>query len=170
MIAHDARALYPCTAVLAVSGGYDAAALLDVCLLPDPPDSPRGPLSSILAGLQWTEAERADWLVTATCDVPLAPPDMVLRLIEAAQVKDTDLAIVRTSDGPHPLCGAWRPRLRSRVAIALRHGTHPAVQQLAAEVPAAEVQFSERERFFNVNTISDLEVVERYLVDQRAHP
>lgn len=170
LIAHVARALRPSTAALAISGGRDAAAFLDLPLLPDPLGGPRGPLSGILVGLQWAEEEGADWLVTATCDVPLIPMDMAERLIEAAQIKDAELAVARTSDGAHPLCGAWRPRLRSRLAIALGHGAHPAVQQFAAATSAVEVQFPERERFYNINTPSDLEAAGRYLEGQRAHP
>jgi molybdopterin-guanine dinucleotide biosynthesis protein A len=163
LIAHVARALRARTATLAVSGGCDAARFLDVPLLPDPPGCPRGPLSGVLAGLQWAGKEGADWLVTATCDVPLIPADMAALLVEAAQAKGADLAIAKTEDGPHPLCAAWKPRLHSRVATALKHGMHPAIRTLAAEMSAVEVQFPRREQFFNVNSPSDLTAVERYV-------
>jgi molybdopterin-guanine dinucleotide biosynthesis protein A len=169
LIAHVAGALDSCAGVLAIAGTREAAIFLDAIPLPDPPGCPKGPLSGVLAGLQWAQEAGADWLVTATCDVPLVPTDMGERLIEAAVAKGAEMAIARTSDGSHPLCGAWRPRLWSRLAKVLRHGTHPAVRRFAMEMSAIEIQFSERERFSNINTVADLKAAERYLENKRAH-
>jgi molybdopterin-guanine dinucleotide biosynthesis protein A len=154
---------------LAVSGGREAATLVDAPLLPDPPGTPQGPLAGIAAGLAWAEAEAADWLVTTTCDVPLIPADMAIHLIEAAQATGARLAIVRTSEGSHPLCAVWRPQLRSVLTKALATGNHPAVRQFAADMDAVEVAFPQREHFFNINTVADLDLAELYLRNHGAH-
>ena len=169
VIAHVARALDSCADVLAVAGGRDAATILGIRLLPDPPGCPGGPLAGVLAGLQWAEEAGADWLVTAPCDVPLVPAAMGERLIEAAMAKDATLAIAWTGGDSPPLCGAWRPRLRARLAEALRGGTHPAVRRFAMEMAALEVQFPEPERFSNLNTVAELKAAERYLENRHAH-
>lgn len=167
LVEHVAHALRSCATALAVSGGAGAAALLGVPLLCDPPGAPRGPLAGILAGLEWTEAEGTDWLVTTTCDVPLVPPDMADRLIAAAEEKGVPLAMAQTSDSPHPLCAAWRPQIRSLLAAALADGAHPSVRRFAADMRAVEVHFAQREQFFNINTPADLEIAESFLGQQR---
>lgn len=169
LVCHIARTLRATVDALAVSGGREAAVLIDAPLLPDPLGTPRGPLAGIAAGLAWAEAEEADWLVTTTCDVPLVPTDMVTRLVDAASAKGVPLAMVRTSDGPHPLCAVWRPQLRSALAEALAAGNHPAVRQFAADAGAVEVTFSQREQFLNINTATDLDLAELYLRNRDAH-
>lgn len=168
LVEHVARALRSCATTLAVSGGREAAALLAVPLLSDPPNAPHGPLAGILAGLEWAEAGGADWLITATCDVPLVPHDMGMRLMAAAQAKGASLALAQTSDGPHPLCAAWQPRLRPLLAAALAGGAHPSVRRFAADMCAVEVLFAQHEQFFNINTPADLETA-RFLGRQQAH-
>jgi molybdopterin-guanine dinucleotide biosynthesis protein A len=169
LVARIAQSLNASIAALAVSGGPQAAACVHARLLADPPGTPQGPLAGIVAGLAWAEAEGADWLVTATCDVPLIPADMTARLIAAAESRNARLAIARTSDGPHPLCAVWRPQLRSALAAALADGVHPPVRMFAADMSAVEVLFAPREHFFNINTLADLETAERYLGQGRAH-
>lgn len=169
LVEHVARALRSCATTLAVSGGAGAAALLGMPLLCDLPGTPSGPLAGILAGLAWAEAGGADWLITATCDVPLVPHDMGLRLMTTARAKGASLALAQTSDGPHPLCAAWRPRLRPLLAAALADGAHPSVRRFAADMGAAEFLFAQREQFFNINTPADLEIAQRFLDRQQAH-
>jgi molybdopterin-guanine dinucleotide biosynthesis protein A len=169
LIGHIAQSLRASVNALAVSGGREAAAFIGAPVLPDPPGAPRGPLAGIAAGLAWVEAESADWLATTTCDTPLIPGDMVGRLIEAAHARDAELAIVRTSDGLHPLCAVWRPRLRAVLSEILSTGIHPSVRQFATDRNAVEVTFPHREQFFNINTAADLDIAKQYLREPPAH-
>lgn len=169
LICRIARTLRLSVSALAVSGGRDAAAVVDAPLLADPQGAAQGPLAGIAAGLAWAEAEGADWLVTTTCDVPRIPADMATRLLDAARAQDAALAFVNSSDGPHPLCAVWRPRILPLLRAALADGAHPAVRRFAADMQGVAVPFAEAALFANINTPADLERAEQHLKEQGAH-
>jgi molybdopterin-guanine dinucleotide biosynthesis protein A len=151
---------------VAVSAPPDgpAAALaerLGVPVLADPPAAPRGPLSGVLAGLEWALERRADLLVTLPCDAPLLPADLESRLISAAQ--DAIAAVARSPAGLQPLCAAWGVGMTRALHSALAHGLHPAAHQILSDAGAAEVRFEDDADFLNVNTQADLAEAERRL-------
>jgi molybdopterin-guanine dinucleotide biosynthesis protein A len=151
---------------VAVSAPPDgpAAALaerLGVPVLADPPAAPRGPLSGVLAGLEWALERRADLLVTLPCDAPLLPADLESRLIGAA--RDAVAAVARSPAGLQPLCAAWGVGMTRALHSALAHGLHPAAHQILSDAGAAEVRFEDDADFLNVNTQADLAEAERRL-------
>jgi molybdopterin-guanine dinucleotide biosynthesis protein A len=163
LLAHVATTLRLSVSTLAVAGSKEIADSIGAHFLPDPPDTARGPLSGVLAGLRWAESQGAGWLVTVPCDAPLVPSDFPERLVAGALRVNADLAIVRTRDGLQPLCAAWRPVLKDRLAAALAGGLHPAVHEFAASVDAANISFPEVDRFLNINTTDDLRRAEEIL-------
>lgn len=163
LMAHVAATLRLSASALAVAGSKDVGDFIEAQFLPDPLDTARGPLSGVLAGLRWADSDGADWLVTVPCDAPLVPLDFPQRLIAGALKVYADLAVVRTRDGLQPLCAAWRPALKTRLAAALAGGLHPAVHEFATSVDAAEISFHEADRFLNINTTDDLRRAEDIL-------
>jgi molybdopterin-guanine dinucleotide biosynthesis protein A len=150
-------------AVSAPPGGPAAALAerLGVPVLADPPAAPRGPLSGVLAGLEWALDKRADLLVTLPCDAPLLPADLEDRLVAATQ--GAIAAVARSPAGLQPLCAAWGVGMTRALQSALAHGLHPAVHQILADAGAAEVRFDDDAAFLNVNTAADLAEAERRL-------
>lgn len=153
MIARVAAVLRSEAAALAVnaterSGAAAWAREQGLSVLPDAPGAAYGPLSGVLAGLEWAQAQGADVLVTAPCDTPWLPQDMVDRLV--AGLGDAPAAAATTADGSHPLCTAWRTSLLPRLRETLRSG-HPSVRDWLAEVGAAPVRFDDAPAFSNLN-------------------
>jgi molybdopterin-guanine dinucleotide biosynthesis protein A len=150
-------------AVSAPPGGAAAALAADLAapVLPDPYGAPRGPLSGVLAGLEWAVGERAEFLITLPCDAPLLPADLEARLLAAAQ--GAPAAVARTPDGLQPLCAVWRTALARPLRAALADGLHPAVHQVLADANAAPVDFADAGAFLNVNTPEDLAEAARRL-------
>src|SRR5438132_12113126 len=80
-----------------------------------------GPLAGILAGLDWTAANRPDCplVLSAATDAPFLPEDLVARLAESLKAGG-DLACAASDRRSHPVFGAWPVRLRQdlRQAVA----------------------------------------------------
>ncbi|HEY3695955.1 molybdenum cofactor guanylyltransferase [Phenylobacterium sp.] len=151
---------------VAVSAPAGAAAerlagSLGAPLLPDPYGAPRGPLSGVLAGLDWALGQREELLITLPCDAPLLPDDLEARLL--SEIGAAPAAVARTPDGLQPLCALWRTALARPLRAALADGLHPPVHQVLTDANAAQVAFTDREAFLNVNTPADLAEAARRL-------
>jgi molybdopterin-guanine dinucleotide biosynthesis protein A len=144
--------------------GSQAAALaanLGLLVLEDPRGAPRGPLSGVLAGLDWAQAAGVDQLLTLPCDTPLVPADLEPRLLQASAA--AAVAAARSPGGQHPLCSVWRTWMHRTLRGALADGLHPAVRQLVADAGVVWVDFPDDAAFLNINTPEDLAVAERGL-------
>jgi molybdenum cofactor guanylyltransferase len=161
MAMHVAEALRAAD-VLCVSGDAEAAAALGAGNLDDPDGLERGPLAGVLAGLEWAAGAGAEWVVTAPCDLPFLPVDIVHRLTVTA----AEAAYAETVEELHPLVAAWRVSLAGRLREALREG-HPPVRHLMAELGAEPVRFEDAAAFMNVNTPEDLARAEARLAPDR---
>jgi molybdenum cofactor guanylyltransferase len=153
MMAHVLERLRPACAVLAVNARPDAAAARLGAPLPvlcDRPGDPDGPLSGVLAGLDWCGAAGADVLVTAPCDTPFLPADLVHRLIENL-TDDALAAYARTSQGDQPLCAAWRIAAAPVLADTLTR-EHPPVRRMLERLRAVAADFEDAGAFANFNT------------------
>ena len=121
-----------------------------------------GPLAGVLAGLDWAASHGAQAIVTAAADTPFLPCDLVPRLLLAAEMADTNLALAATLDPDRgtlrqPTFGLWPVVLREDLRAALKGGLRKVVdwtdKHKAATAPFAPTPF---DPFFNVNQPEDL--------------
>lgn len=141
------------------SGAERHARRLGVPVLHDAPDLPSGPLTGLLAALEWARQEGCEFLATAPCDAPLLPRNMVPVL--ARHVGDAAAAYAVTADGEHPLCALWSIALAKTIGERLHDGAHPAVRCFLAELGAVRVRFPDPQQFANANTPQALAALER---------
>ncbi|MDF1855328.1 molybdenum cofactor guanylyltransferase MobA [Pseudooceanicola sp.] len=161
----------PQLAGLAISANGDAARFADYRLpvLADAGSDAggQGPLAGILAGLDWAAAQGAFTLVSVAVDTPFLPPDLVPRLLLAAEGMQMPLVVASGPDAGgtrlHPACGLWPVARREDLRAALRQG----VRRLggwAAEMGARQAFFADGEvAFFNINRPEDLARAEALL-------
>jgi molybdopterin-guanine dinucleotide biosynthesis protein A len=114
-----------------------------------------GPLSGVLAGLDWAAEKGASHIVTVAADTPFFPCDLVPQLQLAAETAGTDIALARTPDGRHPTFGLWPTALREDLRRALKDGLRKVVLWTDRH-GAATAHFPDDVAFFNVNTPDDL--------------
>ena len=124
-----------------------------------------GPLAGVLAGLDWTAANRPDveWVVSVASDCPFLPRDLVQRLHRARLAKDADLAVAMSARRRHPVIGLWRVAMRDDLRHALvAEGIHK-IDRWTARYRVATASWSVKpvDPFFNVNTTDDLAEAER---------
>lgn len=141
-----------------------AYASVELPLLFDEPDlEGRGPLVGLLAGLEWAQRRGAIALITAPCDAPFLPDDMVSKLLDAMQ-DEIDAVYAITAERDHPLCAAWRPSLRTSLR---QHVGDPSarrsVKAFLDMVRTERVLFPEEARFLNINTFEELDLADKSL-------
>ncbi len=120
-----------------------------------------GPLAGILAGLDWTAANRPDcaFVVSVATDAPFLPPDLAARLLEGMENEGAELACAASSGQPHPVIGLWPVRLRDELRGALAEEGVRKVDVWTARHRLATVDFpvTAIDPFFNANRPEDLD-------------
>ena len=159
LIAHVAQRLAPQVDCLAISANGDAGRFADLAcaVLPDAAGHlGEGPLAGVLAGLAWAEAQGADLLVTASCDTPFLPVDLVARLVAAGAP-----AMASSQGRQHPTAALWPVSLRGALEVHFAAGERRMRVALAG---AKEVAFDVLpDPFANINTPADLAEAEARL-------
>jgi len=120
-----------------------------------------GPLAGILAGLDWTAANRPDcaFVVSLATDAPFLPADLVARLVAGMKADGADLACAASGGQPHPVIGLWPVRLRDDLRHALSVEGIRKVDVWTARHRLATVDFplTPIDPFFNANRPEDLD-------------
>ncbi|RJG08147.1 molybdenum cofactor guanylyltransferase MobA [Noviherbaspirillum cavernae] len=115
-----------------------------------------GPLAGLQTGLAHCET---DYLVTAPCDSPFLPTDLVARLREALLAQDADVAVAVTGEGatrqPHPVFCLLKAALLPHLSAYLQDGGRK-VDAWYRSLKVAEVHFADEAEFRNINTLEEL--------------
>ncbi len=110
-----------------------------------------GPLAGLHAGLK---AAKHSLVVTAPCDSPFLPADLVFRL--RRQLQDNDLAVAKTGVQAHPVFALVRRRCRENLEAFLAQGGRK-IDAWYASLKVVEVSFDdEADAFRNINTLEEL--------------
>ncbi|WP_310491592.1 molybdenum cofactor guanylyltransferase MobA [Dechloromonas sp.] len=112
-----------------------------------------GPLAGLHAALA---AAQTPLVLTAPCDSPRLPLDLVYRLHCALQSANANLAIASAGGRLHPVFCLCRSSLLGQLEAYLEGGGRK-VAAWCADMGAVEVDFSDQsEAFGNFNTLADL--------------
>jgi molybdopterin-guanine dinucleotide biosynthesis protein A len=123
---------------------------------PDVTSGFAGPLAGLQAGLQ---AASHDLVVTAPCDSPFLPEDLVKRLSES--LGDNDLAVAKTGTQVHPVFALVRRALLEHLTAYLEAGGRK-IDAWYASLKVVEVDFDdEADGFSNINTRDELRALDR---------
>ncbi|SOZ13590.1 molybdopterin-guanine dinucleotide biosynthesis protein A [Cupriavidus taiwanensis] len=116
-----------------------------------------GPLAGMLAGL---EQCATPWMVTAPCDSPFLPTDLVARLAQAIEAEGAELAIPVTldQDGRRQTQPVFclMPVSALDSLVAYLSGGGRKIETWAASHRLAEVLFDDAAAFANINTLDEL--------------
>jgi molybdopterin-guanine dinucleotide biosynthesis protein A len=115
-----------------------------------------GPLAGLQTGLARCET---DYLVTAPCDSPFLPEDLVERLADALVAQDAELAVAVTGEGdtrqPHPVFSLMRASLLPHLTAYLQDGGRK-IETWYRSLKFVEVRFEDEAAFRNINTLDEL--------------
>ena len=137
--------------------------------LPIIPDSIKGylgPLSGILAGMEWAFKNGNRYIATVAADTPFLPDDLIKRLHAMVKSKNLNIGIAasRILCGDdvfiHPTFGIWEVALKDDLRDALANDTRK-IMFWAKKFKLDYYYFDTSDKlsdpFFNINTPDDLE-------------
>ncbi len=173
MLAHVIERLKPQVHGLIINANGDPArfAAFGLPVVPDLSADFAGPLAGLLAGMEWTRmhAPSAEQIVTAACDTPFFPTDLVAKLEAAAEAGGGAIALASSSGRSHFVFALWPVALADDLAAYLDAG-HRKVQDWIERHSYVTVPFEplliggvEVDPFFNINTPDDLAEAEALL-------
>jgi molybdopterin-guanine dinucleotide biosynthesis protein A len=115
-----------------------------------------GPLAGLQTGLAHCDT---DYLVTAPCDSPFLPPDLVQRLGAALQTADADLAVaVSEEEGERraqPVFCLMKANVLASLTLFLQEGGRK-IDKWYRGLKFVEVDFPDADAFRNINTLEEL--------------
>jgi len=121
-------------------------------VIPDAIGGYAGPLAGLHRGLN--EAAHP-LVVTAPCDSPFLPLDLVAQLKAALDANHAELAVARTGDQLHPVFSLCRTSILPGLTAFLESGGRK-IDAWYVQLKVAEVNFSEEAAFRNINTREEL--------------
>ena len=122
-------------------------------VVPDQIPDFAGPLAGLHAALS---AARTPLVVTAPCDSPFLPEDLVFRLFSALTAAGAELAVARTFDQPHPVFCLCRREVLPHLTEFLESGGRK-IDCWYASLKIVEVAFDDvADAFENINTRDEL--------------
>lgn len=147
--------------ILSVNGDPQRFARFDLPTIADQENAELGPLSGLLAALDWQSQHAHDCtaLATVSTDVPFLPLDLVQRLDAE---RHGGIAVATSAEQRHPTIAIWPASSRTAIADALQQRLL-SVNTLTKNLNAVAVPFAMRDidgmtldPFLNVNTPDDL--------------
>jgi molybdopterin-guanine dinucleotide biosynthesis protein A len=159
MVAHVIERLAPQVGALLINANRNADryAAFGHPVIPDAIEGYAGPLAGLHAGMR---AATTPWVVTAPCDSPFLPEDLVARLwhaLQGASGGPAQLAVARTSDGQaHPVFALVDRSLLANLETFLGSGRRK-IDAWYAPLRVVEVDFPDEAAFRNINTQEELQ-------------
>ena len=161
LLAHVMARIAPQVAQLALSANGAAARFASFGLPVLPDEDSQGPLSGVLATLDWAADSGADAVVSVAVDTPFFPCDLVPQLWLAG---DGRAAVARCHGRTHPTFALWPVGLRDDLRAYLAAG-EARLMGFARRQNAAEALFPDAspDPFYNINNREDLARAEAWL-------
>lgn len=159
MAAHIIAALRPQVGALIINANrnHGRYAALGAPVISDQVADFAGPLAGMASGLA---AADTSWVVTAPCDSPLIPPDLVARLIAALKAENAELAVTWGEGRMQPVFALLPRALLPSLDAFLRAGERK-IDRWYAGHRTALADFSDRpETFLNINTPEERDALE----------
>lgn len=155
MVAHVISRLAPQVEMLVINANrsldqYGAFGYPVVC---DAISGYAGPLAGLHAGLI---ACKTPLIITAPCDSPFLPTDLVERLHAALEANIAELAVAKTGNQAHPVFTLCSTAMLPSLTAFLESGGRKIDAWYSAH-RVVEVQFGDEAAFANINTIDELQ-------------
>jgi molybdopterin-guanine dinucleotide biosynthesis protein A len=116
-----------------------------------------GPLAGFERGLAHAAGRL---IVTAPCDSPFLPHDLVARLRDALERGEAQLAVAKTGDQAHPVFSLMRRDVHASLREFLTSGQRK-IDKWYSALKVVEVPFDdEADAFLNINTREELKGLE----------
>jgi molybdopterin-guanine dinucleotide biosynthesis protein A len=159
MAAHVIDRLAPQVGTLAINANrnLDAWRAFGLPVFGDRIEGFAGPLAGLHAAMSHATTP---WIVTAPCDSPFLPTDLVERLARGLRAAGAQVSVARTGAQPHPVFALVDRTLLGHLDAFLATGRRR-IDAWYAPLHVAEVAFDDEAAFRNINTADELARWER---------
>ena len=125
-----------------------------------------GPLGGVLSAMKWIKENQKDykWIATFPVDTPFFKRQILKDFIQNINFNESDLFFIKSNNTRHNIFGLWSINLLDKLEKDLNKGERK-VELWANNtgVKIINMEFSNNDHFFNINTKEDLEKAEEIL-------
>lgn len=159
LAAHVVERLAPQVGALAINANrnVDAWRAFGLPVFGDRIEGFAGPLAGLHAAMSHATTP---WIVTAPCDSPFLPTDLVERLAQGLGEAGAQVCVARTGAQPHPVFALVERALLEHLEAFLATGRRR-IDAWYAPLRVAQVSFEDDAAFRNINTADELARWER---------
>lgn len=158
MVAHVIERLAPQVETLLINANrnQDTYATFGFPVVVDDIPGFAGPLAGLHIGMH---RATTPYIVTAPCDSPFLPIDLVARLSAALDANNADLAVAKSEGFAQPVFSLTRTDLEPHLRAFLASGQRK-IDKWYASLKVVEVEFTDTHAFANINTLTELQALE----------
>ena len=125
-----------------------------------------GPLGGVLSAMKWIKANKRDyeWIATFPVDTPFFKKEILTDFIKNINFNESDLFFIKSNNTRHNIFGLWSIKLLDRLENDINNGERK-VELWANNVGVKiiNMEFPNKDPFFNINTKDDLEKAKEIL-------
>ena len=125
-----------------------------------------GPLGGVLSAMKWIKEKQKDykWISTFPVDTPFFKRQILKDFIQNINFNESDLFFIKSNNTRHNIFGLWSINLLDKLEKDLNNGERK-VELWANNtgVKIINMEFSNNDPFFNINTKEDLKKAEEIL-------
>ena len=125
-----------------------------------------GPLGGVLSAMKWIKTNKREyqWIATFPVDTPFFKKEILKDFIQKINLEESDLFFIKSNNTRHNIFGLWSIKLLDKLEKDLDKGERK-VELWANNigVKIINIEFSNNDPFFNINTKEDLEKAKELL-------
>ncbi len=125
-----------------------------------------GPLGGVLSAMKWIKTNKREyqWIATFPVDTPFFKKEILKDFIQKINLEKSDLFFIKSNNTRHNIFGLWSIKLLDKLEKDLDKGERK-VELWANNigVKIINMEFSNNDPFFNINTKEDLEKAKELL-------
>ncbi len=122
-----------------------------------------GPLGGVFSAMKWIKENQKDykWIATFPVDTPFFNRQILKDFIQNINFNESDLFFIKSNNTRHNIFGLWSINLLDKLEEDLKNGERK-VELWANNtgVKIINMEFSNNDPFFNINTKEDLKKAE----------
>jgi len=120
----------------------------------------QGPLGGVLSAMKWAKEknDKYKWISTFPVDTPFFKKDILQKFLSGIDSEESKLFFIKSNNTRHNIFGIWSIDLMKKLEHDLNEGQRKVeVWANSVGVKVINMEFINKDPFFNINTKEDLE-------------
>ena len=124
----------------------------------------QGPLGGVLSAMKWAKEKnnKYEWISTFPVDTPFFKKEILQKFLSEINPEESKLFFIKSNNTRHNIFGIWSIDLMKKLEDDLNEGQRKVeVWANSVGVKVINMEFINKDPFFNINTKEDLEKAEK---------